>query len=128
VVVATRAAAAGACEGSGASESGALPDGAAPRVVAVLAAAADFVAGADGAAVGAPTGTAALSAWSPRTATVRILRGSLLGSVPLVGVGLLVVLCGVGFYVGYLRSYQEMEAVTEMLRQLLEGALWRPKT
>ncbi len=41
---------------------------------------------------------------------------------------LLVVLCGVGFYAGYLRSYQEMEAVTEMLRQLLEGALWRPET
>jgi TetR/AcrR family transcriptional regulator, repressor for uid operon len=41
---------------------------------------------------------------------------------------LLVVLCGVGFYAGYLRSYQEMEAVTEMLRQLLEGALWRPRT
>jgi TetR/AcrR family transcriptional regulator, repressor for uid operon len=40
---------------------------------------------------------------------------------------LLVVLCGVGFYAGYLRSYQEMEAVTEMLRQLLEGALWRPE-
>jgi TetR/AcrR family transcriptional regulator, repressor for uid operon len=41
---------------------------------------------------------------------------------------LLVVLCGVGFYAGYLRSYQEMEAVTEMLRQLLDGALWRPET
>jgi TetR/AcrR family transcriptional repressor of uid operon len=39
---------------------------------------------------------------------------------------LLVVLCGVGFYAGYLRSYQEMEGVTEMLRQLLAGALWRP--
>jgi TetR/AcrR family transcriptional regulator, repressor for uid operon len=41
---------------------------------------------------------------------------------------LLVVLCGVGFYASYLRSYQEMEAVTEMLRQLLGGALWRPET
>ena len=41
---------------------------------------------------------------------------------------LLVVLCGVGFYAGYLRSHQEMEAVTETLRQLLEGALWRPET
>jgi TetR/AcrR family transcriptional regulator, repressor for uid operon len=39
---------------------------------------------------------------------------------------LLVVLCGVGFYAGYLRSH-EMEGVTEMLRQLLAGALWRPK-
>jgi TetR/AcrR family transcriptional repressor of uid operon len=41
---------------------------------------------------------------------------------------LLVVLCGVGFYVGYVRSYQEMLAVTDVLRQLLEGALWRPET
>jgi TetR/AcrR family transcriptional regulator, repressor for uid operon len=41
---------------------------------------------------------------------------------------LLVVLCGVGFYAGYLRSYQEMEAVTETLRLLLEGALFRPGT
>jgi TetR/AcrR family transcriptional repressor of uid operon len=40
---------------------------------------------------------------------------------------LLVVLCGVGFYSGYVRSYQEMLAVTDMLRQLLEGALWRPE-
>jgi AcrR family transcriptional regulator len=39
---------------------------------------------------------------------------------------LLVVLCGVGFYSGYVRSYEEMLAVTDMLRQLLEGALWRP--
>ena len=41
---------------------------------------------------------------------------------------LLVVLCGVGFYAGYLRSYQEMEAVTDTMRQLLAGALWRPET
>lgn len=40
---------------------------------------------------------------------------------------LLVVLCGVGFYAGYVRSYEEMLAVTDMLRQLLEGALWRPE-
>ncbi len=39
---------------------------------------------------------------------------------------LLVVLCGAGFYAGYVRSYREMGAVTETLRQLLEGALWRP--
>ncbi|WP_454561556.1 TetR/AcrR family transcriptional regulator [Mycobacterium haemophilum] len=39
---------------------------------------------------------------------------------------LLVVLCGVGFYAGYLRSPKEMEAVTETLGQLLSGALWRP--
>jgi TetR/AcrR family transcriptional regulator, repressor for uid operon len=41
---------------------------------------------------------------------------------------LLVVLCGVGFYAGYVRSNQEMLAVTDVLRQLLEGALWRPET
>ncbi|BBX64501.1 hypothetical protein MSAS_36750 [Mycobacterium saskatchewanense] len=39
---------------------------------------------------------------------------------------LLVVLCGVGFYSGYVRSHEEMLAVTEILRQLLEGALWGP--
>jgi AcrR family transcriptional regulator len=40
----------------------------------------------------------------------------------------IVLLCGVGLYAGYVRSYKEMLAVTEMLRQLLEGALWRPET
>jgi TetR/AcrR family transcriptional repressor of uid operon len=40
---------------------------------------------------------------------------------------LLVVLCGVGLYAGYVRTYEEMLAVTDTLRQLLEGALWRPK-
>lgn len=38
---------------------------------------------------------------------------------------LLVVLCGAGFYAGYVRSYQEMQAVTGMLGQLLEGALFK---
>jgi len=38
------------------------------------------------------------------------------------------VLCGVGFYAGYLESYQEMQAVTDTLRQLLEGAFWRHET
>lgn len=38
---------------------------------------------------------------------------------------LLVVLCGTGFYAGYLRGHPKMEAVIEMLRKLLEGALWR---
>jgi TetR/AcrR family transcriptional repressor of uid operon len=41
---------------------------------------------------------------------------------------LVVVLCGVGFYAGYVRSYEELLAVTDVLRQLLEGALWRPET
>jgi AcrR family transcriptional regulator len=38
---------------------------------------------------------------------------------------LLVVLCGAGFYAGYVQSYQEMEAITGMLGQLLDGALFR---
>jgi AcrR family transcriptional regulator len=38
---------------------------------------------------------------------------------------LLIVLCGVGFYAGYVRTYEEMLAVSDVLRQLLEGALWR---
>jgi hypothetical protein len=40
---------------------------------------------------------------------------------------LLIVLCGVGFYAGYVRTYEEMLAVSDLLRQLLEGALWRPR-
>jgi len=40
---------------------------------------------------------------------------------------LLVVLCGVGFYAGYVRSYEGTLAISDMLRQLLEGALWCPE-
>ncbi len=40
---------------------------------------------------------------------------------------LLAVLCGVGFYAGYLRRPRDMVAISEMLRQLLAGAVWRPK-
>jgi len=40
---------------------------------------------------------------------------------------LLVLLCGVGFYAGYVRSPKEMEAITDTLRQLLAGAIWRPR-
>jgi TetR/AcrR family transcriptional regulator, repressor for uid operon len=40
---------------------------------------------------------------------------------------LLVVLCGVGFYAGYVRTYEEMLAISDVLRQLLEGALWTPR-
>ena len=36
---------------------------------------------------------------------------------------LLVVLCGVGFYAGFVRSHEEMDAITETLRQLLAGTL-----
>jgi hypothetical protein len=39
----------------------------------------------------------------------------------------LVVLCGVGLYAGYVSSYEEMLAISDVLRQLLEGALWRPR-
>jgi TetR/AcrR family transcriptional regulator, repressor for uid operon len=44
--------------------------------------------------------------------------------VPSLAETLLIVLCGVGFYAGYLRNYQEMQAVINTLRQLLEGAFW----
>ncbi|MGA8254821.1 MAG: helix-turn-helix domain-containing protein [Mycobacterium sp.] len=44
--------------------------------------------------------------------------------VPSLAETLLIVLVGVGFYAGYLRSYQAMQAVTETLAQLLEGAFW----
>ena len=44
--------------------------------------------------------------------------------VPSLAETLLMVLCGVGFYAGYLRNYQEMQAVTDTLRHLLEGAFW----
>jgi AcrR family transcriptional regulator len=40
---------------------------------------------------------------------------------------LIVVLCGVGFYAGYIRSYEEILAISDVLRRLLEGALWRPE-
>jgi TetR/AcrR family transcriptional regulator, repressor for uid operon len=39
---------------------------------------------------------------------------------------LLVVLCGVGFYAGFLESPHKMEPVTAVLQQMLEGALWHP--
>ncbi|GAB2995532.1 TetR/AcrR family transcriptional regulator [Mycobacterium bourgelatii] len=37
---------------------------------------------------------------------------------------LLVVLCGVGFYAGYLEGAEKMAALTGVLRQLMAGALW----
>lgn len=40
---------------------------------------------------------------------------------------LLVVLCGVGFYAGYVRSPKEMDGITDTLRQLLAGTLLVPK-
>ena len=41
---------------------------------------------------------------------------------------LLVVLCGVGFYAGYVRSPKETDAITDTLRHLLAGTLLVPKT
>lgn len=38
---------------------------------------------------------------------------------------LLVVLCGAGFYAGFVQSYREMQAVIGVLGQLLEGALFK---
>ncbi|BBZ72926.1 hypothetical protein MPRS_40190 [Mycobacterium paraseoulense] len=57
-----------------------------------------------------------------------IARGEVVADVdaPALVESLVVVLCGVGLYAGYVESYQQMLAVTGMLRQLLEGALWRP--
>ncbi len=55
-----------------------------------------------------------------------IARGEVRADVdaPALIESLLVILCGVGLYAGYVESYRQMLAVTEMLRQLLEGALW----
>jgi TetR/AcrR family transcriptional regulator, repressor for uid operon len=41
---------------------------------------------------------------------------------------LLMVLCGVGFYAGYLRAHHEMDTVTRSLQQLLAGEVWRRDT
>ncbi|OBG23743.1 TetR/AcrR family transcriptional regulator [Mycobacterium sp. 852002-51057_SCH5723018] len=41
---------------------------------------------------------------------------------------LIVVLCGVGFYAGYIRSYEEILGISDVLRRLLEGALGRSQT
>jgi TetR/AcrR family transcriptional repressor of uid operon len=48
--------------------------------------------------------------------------------VPSLTETLLVVLCGVGLYAGYIRSYQEMEALTGTLQQLLDGRIWRGRS
>ena len=40
---------------------------------------------------------------------------------------LVILLCGVGFYAGYVSDYKELLAATDVLRRLLEGAIWRPK-
>jgi TetR/AcrR family transcriptional regulator, repressor for uid operon len=57
-----------------------------------------------------------------------ILRGEVATNVDASALveSMIVILCGVGLYAGYVRSYQEMLAVTGMLRQVLEGAFSRP--
>jgi TetR/AcrR family transcriptional regulator, repressor for uid operon len=62
-------------------------------------------------------------AWAVNDA---IARGELPADtdVPSLTETLLVVLCGVGLYAGYIRSYQEMGPITESLEQLLAGRVW----
>lgn len=40
---------------------------------------------------------------------------------------LVVIMCGVGLYAGWVENYQQMLAVTGMLRKLMEGGLWPPE-
>lgn len=40
---------------------------------------------------------------------------------------LLVVMCGAGFYAGFVQSYPEFQPITDMLGQLLEGALFQSR-
>jgi TetR/AcrR family transcriptional regulator, repressor for uid operon len=40
---------------------------------------------------------------------------------------IIVVLCGVAFYSGYVRTYEEILAISDMLRRLLQGALGHPE-
>ena len=58
-----------------------------------------------------------------------IERGEIAASIEAAALAetLLVVMCGVGFYAGYLQSSQQIEAVVAMLRQLLDGGVWRPE-
>ena len=60
-----------------------------------------------------------------------IQRGEVAADIDIPGLTetLLVLLCGVGFYAGYVqRPDEEIETVTAMLRQLIAGALWQTKT
>ena len=47
--------------------------------------------------------------------------------VPALVETLVVLFCGVGLYVGYVRDYKEMLAVVDVLPELLQGAFWLPK-
>jgi TetR/AcrR family transcriptional regulator, repressor for uid operon len=57
-----------------------------------------------------------------------IERGELLSDTDVNSVveTLLAVLCGIAFYAGYLRTPDEMEAITDQVRLLLSGELLRP--
>lgn len=59
-----------------------------------------------------------------------IERGELAADVDVSSLAetLLVVLCGVGFYIGFVGSYQRMATITDSFQQLLAGTLWRPPT
>ncbi|MDI3313042.1 MAG: TetR/AcrR family transcriptional regulator [Mycobacterium sp.] len=54
-------------------------------------------------------------------------RGELAGDAdaPSVTETLLAVLCGIGFYAGFLGDPPRVRAISEVLRQLLAGTLWR---
>ncbi|OBI72888.1 TetR/AcrR family transcriptional regulator [Mycobacterium asiaticum] len=39
---------------------------------------------------------------------------------------LLLMLCGVGFYAGFVGSYQQVQSILDTLRQLIAGSLWTP--
>ncbi|MGO9153441.1 TetR/AcrR family transcriptional regulator [Mycobacterium sp.] len=41
---------------------------------------------------------------------------------------LLVVLCGLGFYAGFVGSYQEMETIIASLGQLMTGTIWQSRS
>lgn len=59
-----------------------------------------------------------------------IERGELAADVDVSSLAetLLVVLCGVGFYIGFVGSHQRMATITDSFQQLLAGTLWRPPT
>lgn len=40
---------------------------------------------------------------------------------------LLLVLCGVGFYAGFVGSHQQVQNILDTLRQLIAGSLWTPQ-
>jgi AcrR family transcriptional regulator len=45
--------------------------------------------------------------------------------VPALAEALLLMLCGVGFYAGFVGSFQEVRNIIETLRRLISGSLWK---